>query len=143
MTTFDITLKDYGKHNKGINAEMSLHEFFGLEKTKHDNIAYDQGSDIVIGTKNISVKSARFTLASGSKFNSNDFNEIVKKYIETTHSNTFIYITETGKCFEMNINEFVKFIYQFCTLQKDSDNTMKVRAKHESKTMIKWLNEMV
>ena len=146
MITYQITLKDFNKHNKGINAELSLCEYFNIERKTLDNKAYNIASDIEIGNKKISVKSARFTLISGTLCNnSTDFNEIWNFYKATTHSNTFVYVSLTGKCYEMNINEFEKFVFAFCELQKDSESNKgktKIRAKHESRKMIEFLENL-
>jgi hypothetical protein len=146
MKTFIIKLKEFSKHNKGINAELSLCEYFHIERKALDNKPYNVASDIEIGDKKISVKSARFTLISGTLCNnSTDFNEIWNFYKATTHSNTFIYVSLTGKCYEMNIDEFERFVFAFCELQKDSSSNKgktKIRAKHESKALIEFLENL-
>lgn len=144
MKTFKIEFKDYGKNNHGIHAEFSLCEYYGIHRTKHDNIAFDKGSDIELGEKHISVKSARFTLASGSLNEGfTDFDSIWKIYESKVVSNVFTYVDSNGNCYEMNLTEFKKFVYEFCTVQRDSDNTMKLRAKHESKKMLDYLRNQV
>ena len=67
MRTLKITNLNIS-HNAGINAEQSLRYFLHGYTTAHDNRRFDKASDI----DNISVKSARFTLAQGGLLNGSD-----------------------------------------------------------------------
>lgn len=132
--------------NKGILREWALAAYYGIDRTTHDHVRYDQGSDISVNGKDISIKSDRFTLMSGNLCNGiKTFDGIWNLYRQNVHSNTFAYVTADMVVYEMDIEEFQQFVFRFCSLQKESEKNgggMKIRARHESKTMLAWLDSM-
>lgn len=131
--------------NEGINREWALCRHYGIIRTAHDSGSYDTGSDIETGYANISVKASAFTLMSGSLCEGLEtFNEIWALYKSKVHSDTFAYITKEYEVYEMNLNEFEKFVFAFCKTERESEKNggqMKIRCRKESEKMLRWLNE--
>ena len=108
--------------------EWSLANFYGISRTGHDSKRFDKDSDINVGDKHISVKTARFSLIAGSLTKDcTTFDEIWLFYENHVHSNCFAYITKDLTVYEMNLDEFKAFVYLFCGLER------------ESKKMLNWL----
>lgn len=132
--------------NKGILGEWALAAHYGVERNTHDHTRYDEASDICAAGKNISVKADRFTLMSGKLCGGiQTFDGIWNLFRRTVHSDTFAYITLDMVVYEMNLNEFQQFVFKFCSLQRESTKNgggMKIRARHESKAMLAWLDNM-
>lgn len=145
MTNFYIGDYKVENSNKGIAREWTLCGFYGIERTTHDNVAYDKGSDITANGKNISVKASGFSLMSGKLCEGiEDFEGIWNLYESKVHSDTFAYITSDYKCFEMNINEFKEFVFTFGRLERESKKNggrIKIKCLKESKKMVKWLSD--
>lgn len=139
MRTLKITNLNVS-HNAGINAEQSLRYFLHGYTTAHDSRRFDEASDI----DDISVKSARFTLAQGGLLNGSDLEAMVNDYFSRVHSTEFDYVARDFTVYMMNAEEFREFLMTFCTVEHDSHKNggkLKVRARSESKRMIEWLNE--
>lgn len=139
MTTFIITNLGIS-HNAGINAEQSLRYFLHGYTTAHDSRRFDEASDI----DNISVKSARFTLAQGGLLNGSELEPMIDDYFSRVHSTEFAYVARDFTVYMMNAKEFREFLMAFCTVERDSyknGGKLKVRARSESKRMVEWLNE--
>lgn len=132
-------------NNEGINREWALCRYYGIIRTSHDNGAYDKGSDIETGTANISVKASSFTLMSGSLCQGlEDFDAIWNLFKSRVHSDTFAYVTQEYEVYEMNLNEFEKFVYTFCTTERESKKNggrTKIKCRKESGKMLRWLEE--
>ena len=143
-TTEEITTK---AKNAGDRGEWALARHYGISRTKHDSVRFDQGSDLDIGDKHISVKVARFSLIAGSLTKDcATFDEIWLFYENRVHSNCFAYITKDLTVYEMNLDEFKAFVYLFCTLEHESKSNggyLKIKAKTESKKMLRWLAAQV
>ena len=91
--------------NKGIAREHALCEYYGQHRTKHDNVAYDEGSDIELAEHGISVKSAKATLMCGSKCRGcHTFEGIWRRYRRRVHSDQFAYVTSDFEVFMMNLD---------------------------------------
>jgi len=142
MTSFYIEKVD--NSNKGIAREWALCKHYGVERTAHDSVAYDKGSDLVAYGKNISVKASRFSLMSGSLCEGlEDFDSIWNLYESKVHSDTFAYVTEDFRVFEMDINEFKEFVKAFGRLDRESKKNggkVKIKCLKESKKMVEWLS---
>lgn len=145
MTTMNLT--PVSAKNAGIAREWALCQHYGIERTKHDHTAYNVASDVDAGEKQISVKSSKFTLMNGKFCNGcEDFDGIWNIYKTNVHSNTFVYITLDFIAYEMNIEEFERFVYAFCFVDRDSQSNggrCKIRCRSESKKMLAWLAENV
>ena len=116
---------------EGDAKEWALCEHYGVERNRHDNKTYMESSDLVVGDKRISIKSARFTLMSGA-------------FCEGL--NTVSYVTKDFTVYQMNLDEFKCFVYEFCGLEKESEKNgggSKVRCKSESKALLRWLRSKV
>lgn len=145
MTTMNLT--PISAKNAGIAREWALCRYYGIERVSHDHTAFNVASDIDAGEKQISVKSSKFTLMNG-KFckGCEDFDGIWAIYKNEVHSNTFTYVTEDFTAYEMTIEEFERFVYAFCFVDRDSQangGRCKIRCRSESKKMLKWLAENV
>lgn len=142
MKTFKIEF-DHNIQNAGIAREWGLCAYYGIDRTAHDSVSYDKGSDIETADKNISVKASGFTLMSGSLCEGlSDFDGIWNLYASRVHSDTFAYVTEDGTTYEMNLNEFKEMVYTFCRTEKESaknGGATKIRCKKESAKMRAWL----
>lgn len=145
MTTMNLT--PISAKNAGIAREWALCQHYGIERTKHDHTAYNVASDVDAGEKQISVKSSKFTLMNGKFCNGcEDFDGIWNIYKNNVHSNTFVYITLDFTAYEMNLEEFERFVYAFCFVDRDSQSNggrCKIRCRAESKKMLAWLAENV
>lgn len=127
--------------NRGIYCE-GYAAFMFKQNWKFSNISFDKGSDIE--KLHISVKSARFTLA--TTLYGDTFTEKVEDYFARVHSITWAYVTKSGDIYIMNLTEFMAFIYLFCTMEKASSKNggqMTIRAKTETKKMLNWLENQI
>lgn len=133
--------------NAGIAREWALCRHFGIERVAHDHSRYDEDSDLNLGSKHISIKASAFTLMSGSLCEGRDtFDGIWELYAERVHSNTFVYMTTEFVAYEMNINEFKSFVYEFGRLERESAKNggcVKIRFAKETKRVLEWLTERV
>jgi hypothetical protein len=129
--------------NAGIAREWAICNFYGVNRTHHDNVRYDKGSDLDIGNMHMSIKASKFTLMAGSLCEGHeDFDGIWTVFETHVHSNVFVYVTENYIAYEMNIHEFKRFVYAFATLTKESDRNggyTKIQCRKESHKMLQWL----
>ena len=127
--------------------EWAVAATYNITRVKHDSKSCVIDSDVVAGDKRISVKSARFSLLSASLcVGMTEFDEIWNHFVEIDNANTYAYVTEEFKVYEMNLDEFKAFVYRFCGLDRESSKNgggVKIRCKHESKAMLQWLEERV
>lgn len=142
MTTYNFAPATTPK-NHGIAVEWGICNHYGIKRVAHDSAAYDKDSDVNVGGKHMSVKASKFTLMSGSLCEGlTEFDAIWNLYESKVHSNTFVYGTQDGRAFEMDMDEFKQFVYKFCTVQKESaknGGASKIRCRAESKKMLAWL----
>jgi predicted PolB exonuclease-like 3'-5' exonuclease len=109
---------------------------------KADNHKWDADSDIP--ELNMSVKSARFTLAYA--LNGETKEEKINDYFSRVKSTSWAYITTEGQIYIMNRIEFHMFLMLFCTLERDSTKNggkVKVRFAHETAKVREWLRGQV
>ena len=143
MTTYTIDRLTHA--NAGIAREWALCRHYMVERTAHDSLAYDKGSDLDADGKHISIKASAFTLMSGSLCEGiEDFDGIWNLYESRVHSDTFAYITADFTVYEMTIAEFKMFVYTFAHTERESEKNggaMKIRLRKESGKMLKWLAE--
>ena len=132
-----------GVKNNGDRREWAVCNHMGVERTKHDSAAYDRDSDVNVGDLHISVKSSGFTLMSGNLCEGlEDFDAIWALYKSKTHSNCFAYVDEDFNLTLMDIDEFEKFVYTFCHIERESEKNggaVKIRCRKESAKMRAWL----
>ena len=123
--------------------EWSYAHHYGITRLTHDHARFDEDSDVNIGDKHVSIKTARFSLIAGSLTKDcSSFDEIWMFYESRVHSNCFAYITKDFTVYEMNLQEFKTFVYQFCGLERESKSNggyLKIKARSESKKMLNWL----
>lgn len=145
MTTYTIERIDH--KNAGIAREWALCRHYMVERTAHDSLAYDKGSDLDAAGKHISIKASAFTLMSGALCGGlEDFDSIWNLYESRVHSDTFAYVTADFTVYEMNIAEFKRFVYMFAHTERESEKNggqMKIRLRKESAKMLKWLTTQV
>ena len=143
MTTANLTR--IPARNEGDAREWSVCAFMNAPRAIHDSKAYDKDSDCNAGDLHISVKSSAFTLMAGSLCEGlTDFDSIWNLYAERVHSNAFAYVTAEFVMYLMNLEEFKKFVYAFCKLERESEKNggaMKIRCRKESGKMLRWLAE--
>jgi len=129
--------------NAGDAREWAVANFYHIDRAAHDAGAYDVDSDINAGELHISVKSSNFTLMSGALCEGlESFDDIWALYRSRVHSNRFVYVTEDFTAYDMDIDEFERFIYSFCRTERESEKNggaMKIRCRKESGKMLKWL----
>jgi hypothetical protein len=138
MKTLTIKKLNTIYSNNGMQKEIEFIFTVSGEIKKHDNIAYNKGSDY----QNTSIKASGFSLASGLK--AKDFNGQIKEYFENVHSNEFAYVTNDYIAYIMNKEEFKEFLINFSTLTRESTKNggmAKIRARKESQKMRDWLSE--
>ena len=145
MIKYAVTLCPFAKTPSDAK-EWGVCNHYDIDRSKHDSGAYDRDSDVNSGDKHISVKSAKFTLMSGSLCEGRDtFEGIWELYAERVHSNVFAYVCNDGTTYEMDKAEFCLFVHLFCKLERESEKNggaMKIRCKSESKALLKWLADM-
>lgn len=138
-----------------INSQKSIipqqqNEYFGIYAERYtaiitdtilswhfSNTPFDKGSDI--DPLNLSVKSARFTLATNLQGDTRE--EKIQDFFNRVHSTAFAYVARNGDIYIMNATEFQEFVVLFTSLQKASKKNggqVVVRAKSETKKMIQW-----
>lgn len=131
------------ENNRGKNWEISLDNHMGGNRTKGDNLSCAEGADMTWNGLEVSVKSARFTLMSGSLAKDcNGFDEIFARYTEIDKSDVVVYVTNDGDAYMMNHDEFKEFVYRFCGMERESKRNggyWKIKARSESKAMLNWL----
>ena len=141
MTRYNLNRVNADKIADAKEWSVALH--YGITRVAHDSKPYNVASDVETGKKNISVKSSKFTLMSGSFCKGlSTMDEIWTLYENTTHSDTFAYVTEDFSAYEMNIEEFKTFVYTFCTVQREcakNGGACKIRCRAETKKMVEWL----
>ena len=143
MLKYGIEKMEVAGKNKGVVREWAICRHYGIIREKHDSLAYDKGSDLEAYGKRISVKASGFSLMSGKLCEGRtEFAKIWELYNERVHSDTFAYVTEDFTVYEMNINEFKKFVFTFGKLERESKKNggqIKIKCRKESKKMIQWL----
>lgn len=126
-------------HNIGAQAEITFINTFTNTIQKLDNKPFNKTNDF----ENISIKSARFTLASANINAGNTKEEKINDFFKQSKATEYAYVTKDFTiAYIMNKNEFYDFIIEFTTLQKESTKNgggLKLRAKSESKAMKRWL----
>ncbi len=144
MITFAIDRVEH--KNAGIAREWALCHYYKVERTAHDSLAYDKGSDLDAAGKHISVKASAFTLMRGNLCERlESFDDIWNLYESRVHSDTFDYVTADYIVYEMNLNEFKQFVYKFAHTERESEKNggqMKIRLRKESGKMLQWLANM-
>ena len=145
MLTYTIDRIDH--KNAGIAREWALCKHYHIDRTSHDNLPYDKGSDLDTASKHISIKASGFTLMSGSLCEGREsFDGIWALYESRVHSDTFAYVTNDYTVYEMSLAEFKRFVYTFAVTARDSEKNgghMKIRMHKESKKMLAWLSEQI
>lgn len=130
---------------KAYNAGEAVECAIGLHFDGHwekDHIAFDAGSDVE--TIDASVKSYKATLVSPSLMKATDFDGIVNEYFARVHSTRFIWGAEVNGeilCYEMNKNEFYKFVTS--GLWKMDSSRGSVRQAVCSAKVIAWMESQV
>lgn len=128
-----------GEHwfNHGDLCEIADKASRNLSLSKDANTPYDKGSDIE--ETNTSVKSSGATLV--NKVLGYDYESTKAMYFNTCHSDNWDYViltTEEIIVYNMNKEEFSKFMDVFASYQKDRKV---IRFKKDSMKMVKWLEE--
>ena len=146
MTTYTINRPAAAPKNEGIAREWALCAHYMVNRTSHDSLAYDKGSDLDANGKHISIKASAFTLMAGCLCEGlTAFDDIWNLYASRVHSDTFAYITADFTVYEMNLSEFKRFVYAFARTERESEKNggqMKIRLRKESGKMLKWLANM-
>lgn len=127
--------------NAGDRCQQDLEKALtGNMTTIHDSVRFDKGSDIE--TLQMSVKSARATLAAASTMTATTFEGQVDEFFARTASTAFAYVTKTYTAYIMNATEFRAFVEKFGSWQRESEKNgggYKIRFRSESKSLLNWL----
>lgn len=133
--------------NAGDAREWAVCADMGIERTKHDALPYDKGSDVEAGDRHISVKSSGATLMSGSLCEGETtFDGIWSLYARKTASNLWAYVTKDFTAYYMDKGEFEAFIRKFGRVERESEKNggaMKIRLRKESAKMLAYLTGCV
>ena len=109
---------------------------------KADNHKWDAESDIP--ELNMSVKSARFTLAYNLEGETKE--DKINDYFSRVKSTSWAYITNEGNIYIMNRIEFYDFLMMCVTLQKASSKNgghYVVKQNYESEKIRQWLKARI
>lgn len=139
LATIERQYANWGRH-----CEQTLAYTLTGKIRKADHIPFDKDSDIP--EFNMSVKSHRFTLASGNINHGDTLEEKIADFARRVHSTQFAYVTDDMTAYIMDLDEFVLFISTFGYLTKESERNggkLKVQCKHESRALIQWLKDRV
>ncbi len=143
MITYSIA--NLRLHTKeGINKEQCLSYHLTSTYGKHDNLKWNEGSDIP--ERSMSVKSAKFSLCTGGQLKGESITEMLIDYFARVASTVFAYVTSEYRVYEMNANEFAEFLTEFTYLTPESgknNGQLKIKAKSESKKMLQWFQDRV
>ncbi len=143
MTTIQTTpISTYA--NAGARAEQNLIYTICGQTRAHDSVPFDKGSDYP--EWHMSIKSSRFTLASGHMMKSTTFDGQIEEYFTRTASKIWAYVAENGIAYIMNETEFRAFLVTFGKFERDSERNggkNKIRFPRETKAIIQWLTERV
>lgn len=131
------------KQANGTVREWAVCYQYGIIRKRHDNVAYDKGSDLDVGDLHMSVKAEKFSLMAGSLCKGCEtFDAIWERYERNVHSNSFVYVTRDGIAYMMNLAEFKQFVYATCGTERESKKNggmLKIKMRSESKKVIAWL----
>lgn len=145
MTTMTIApIHNNYPNNFGCYAEQALCYALTGEIRTHDKVPFYMGSDIP--ESGMSVKSSGFTLASGRINVGDTFDEKIADFTSRVHSTSFAYVTQSLKVYIMTLDEFVEFMYAFCSLERDSKKNgglLKIHCRKESAKMLAWFEAHV
>lgn len=137
------TIDRINHKNAGIAREWAICKHYHIDRTSHDSLAYDKGSDLDADGKHISVKASAFTLMSGSLCEGREsFAGIWALYESRVHSDTFAYVTADFTVYEMSLAEFKAFVFSFAHTERESEKNggqVKIRLHKENKRMLAWL----
>ena len=143
MKTYIVPFKPF--HSKpGTNKEQCLDYLLNGRHGKHDNLRWNEGSDLP--EQRMSVKSARFSLTAGGQLSGTTLAEMLDDYFSRVHSTSFTYITNDYVAYQMNATEFREFLNRFAKMERDSKKNggkVKVRVPHETADLVAWLAERV
>ena len=147
MTTLELNVNigsAYYPKNYGSAVQMD-YDFMMTGKTRrHDSVPFDTDSDIP--ELEASIKSSAFTLVSAKYIKGDTMAEQWADFYSRVHSKKFVYISLKRVAYEMDIDEFKSFVFEWCGMEKESAKNgggWKVRCKKESDKMLRWLNERV
>ena len=135
----------YTYNGKAYNAGEAVECAISMALEGHwekDHVAFDCGSDLEsIGA---SVKSYKATLVAPSLIKATDFEGIVNEYFARVHSTRFIWGAEVNGeilCYEMNENEFRKFVTS--GLWKMDSSRGSIRQAVCSAKVIAWMENQI
>lgn len=117
--------------NNGQHAEQWFRYTLTGELTKADNLAHDKGADCM----GYQIKSARATVCKGTD---------IIAYLATDKATAYAYVTLDGIAYIMTKTEYIAFVEVFGTVTRESSKNggaTKIRLKHETETMITYLQE--
>ena len=140
MTTIEIKVMDRNYKNNGQHAEQILAYTLTGEVRKHDNLPFDQGSDIP--EFHMSVKSSGASLMGARLCTKSDKDGIIEEFVTRSASDCFAYVVaDFSIAYIMNRNEFREFATEFGYLSRESQSNgggVKVALLKQSKRMIRW-----
>lgn len=140
MTTIICKEIERTYSNHGQHCEQMLAYTITGEIRKHDNVAFDEGSDIP--EANMSVKSSRATIASARLMTADTREGQIEEYFKRVHSTYFAYVANNNVAYVMNAREFEAFLREFVRFERESSENgrgMKLRLPAENKKILAWL----
>lgn len=126
--------------SKGDIAQQNAEFFHCGHISHHDDRKWYMDSDIT--AIKASVKADGFSLADGRTNIGDTFDEKWADFRSRTASELFIYVTAENVGYYMTIDEFEEFVYAWCYMSTESSKNggrSKIRCKHESAKMRRWL----
>ena len=137
-----ITIKEMNRNykNNGQHAEQILAYTLTGNIRKHDNLPFDQGSDIP--EFHMSVKSSGASLMGARLCTKDTKDGIIDEFVTRSASECFAYVVaDFSVAYIMSRTEFKEFATEFGYLTKESTKNgggSKVALLKQSKRMIQW-----
>lgn len=131
-------------HNHGMHCEQMLTYTLTHEMRDHGILPFDMGSDIP--DFDMSVKSSRASVASGSLMKAQTKEGQIEEFLARCPSTLYAYVSFENVAYIMNKAEFRVFLELFGFMDVESSrngNYKKLRIRQESIKMMNWFHACV
>ena len=135
MKTMTIKMQyDFPKgYNDGNKAEYAFSMHILGYARKLDNVPAYKAGDVL----DYQVKSSHASVCKGTN---------LQQHLQNDKANHYAYVCSDGTVYIMSKTEYATFVNAFSSIERDSKKNggaEKIRLKHESNKMLRWLEERV